>query len=65
MDEATVKGILALEYGSDVTWYTPLKAGDLLIKWGVAPDRMVQLDWHQGHTLSIRGVDVETICVSA
>ena len=30
---------------------TPLGVGDLLIKWGVAPEKVIQLDWWQSRDI--------------
>ncbi|KHT35910.1 MBL fold metallo-hydrolase [Vibrio sinaloensis] len=43
LDKNTIQAI-AKKVG---TFVTPLKVGDLLVSWGVAPEKVVQLDWWQ------------------
>ncbi|MDN3614995.1 MBL fold metallo-hydrolase [Vibrio gallaecicus] len=46
LDKASVK-VLAEKTG---LFLTPLKVGQLLIKWGVPQEKVVELDWWQSHT---------------
>ncbi len=57
LDKSTVLSL------ADQTKYfiTPLKVGDRLIKWGIAPDKVVQLDWWQ----SIHLNDIELVATPA
>lgn len=48
LDKATVK-----QLGQKVGLFlTPLRVGQLLIKWGVPAEKVVELDWWQSHTVN-------------
>lgn len=63
LGKATVQRLATMEAARDATWVTPLAVGKVLRSFGVAADRIQELDWTDA--AAITGADEKTLRITA
>jgi L-ascorbate metabolism protein UlaG (beta-lactamase superfamily) len=59
LGEATIRGLARLDSMHEARWVTSLGVGELLQGFGVAANRITELDWTQ--SVSVKGVEITAV----